>query len=76
MAALGYDAARILFEAMQRSKSLSGQDLAAELTKTRNFDGVTGKISVDANRNAVKLAYMLEMKGGVPTFVSTIAPEI
>lgn len=76
MAALGYDAARILFEAMQRSKSLSGQDLAAELTKTKNFDGVTGKISVDANRNAVKLAYMLEMKGGVPTFVSTIAPGI
>ena len=76
MAALGYDAARILFEAMQRSKSLSGQDLATELTKTKDFDGVTGKISVDANRNAVKLAYMLEMKGGVPTFVSTIEPGI
>ncbi|MDB5339682.1 MAG: Extracellular ligand-binding receptor [Planctomycetaceae bacterium] len=75
LAALGYDAARILFEAMKRSKSLSGADIAAELAKTKDFDGVTGKISIDKDRNAVKPAVMLEMKNGKPAFVSTIQPD-
>lgn len=75
LAALGYDAGRILFEAMKRSPSLQGKDLAAELAKTKDFDGVTGKISIDKDRNAVKPAVMLEMKDGKPTFVSTVQPE-
>lgn len=74
LAALGYDAARILFEAMKRSKSLGGADLAAELAKTKEFDGVTGRISIDADRNAVKPAVILEMKDGQPEFVTTINP--
>ncbi len=74
LAALGYDAARILFEAMGRAKSLGGADLAAELAKTKDFDGVTGRISIDPDRNAVKPAVMLEMKNGQPEFVSTIQP--
>ncbi len=75
LAALGYDAARILFEAMKRAKSLSGADIAAELAKTQDFDGVTGKISIDKDRNAVKPAVMLQMKNGKPEFVSTIQPD-
>ncbi|MFN9717286.1 MAG: ABC transporter substrate-binding protein [Planctomycetota bacterium] len=74
LAALGYDTARVIFEAMKRSGSLDGAALAAELARTREFDGVTGSISLDAKRNAVKPAVMLEMKGGKPTFVTTIAP--
>jgi branched-chain amino acid transport system substrate-binding protein len=74
LAALGYDAARILFAAMRRSKSLKGDEIAAQLAATKDFDGVTGKISIDADRNAVKPAVMLEMKGGAPTFVTTIEP--
>ncbi len=74
LAALGYDAARILFEAMKRAESLGGKDLAAELAKTKDFDGVTGRISIDADRNAVKPAVILEMKDGQPQFVTTISP--
>ena len=75
LAALGYDAARILFAAMKSAKSLSGEDLAAELAKTKGFDGVTGNISIDKDRNAVKPAVMLEMKDGKPNYVSTVNPE-
>lgn len=75
LAALGYDAARILFEAMSRTESLEGADLAAELAKTKDFDGVTGRISIDAERNAVKPAVILEMKDGKPRFVTTIQPD-
>jgi branched-chain amino acid transport system substrate-binding protein len=74
LAALGYDAARILADAMERASSLSGADIAAELAKTKDFDGVTGKISIDEHRNAVKPAVILEMKGGTPTYVTTIEP--
>jgi len=74
LAALGYDAARILAEALKRAKSLSGDDIAAELASTKDFDGVTGKISIDPQRNAVKPAVMLEMLSGTPTYVSTIEP--
>ncbi len=76
LAALGYDAARILFEAMKRTEGLDGKSLAAELAKTKDFDGVTGKISIDADRNAVKPAVILEMKDGKPKFVTTIQPGL
>ena len=75
LAALGYDAARILTDAMGRAGSLAGADIAAALANTKDFDGVTGKISIDENRNAVKPAVILEMKDGVPTYVTTIEPE-
>lgn len=74
LAALGYDAARIVCEAIGRANSVAGADVAAELAKTKEFAGVTGKISIDAGRNAVKPAVILEMKDGVPTYVTTIEP--
>jgi branched-chain amino acid transport system substrate-binding protein len=75
LAALGYDAARILSDAINRAGSLHGDQIAAQLAKTKDFDGVTGKITIDKDRNAVKPAVMLEMKDGQPTYVSTIQPE-
>ncbi len=80
VAALAYDAARILFGAMEQAKSLSGDDLAAALAATRDFPGVTGKISMDAERNARKTAVVLEMRKGpdgriLPRYVTTIEPR-
>lgn len=74
LAALGYDAARLLFDAMKRSPSLSGKDLAAAIAATKDFPAVTGVISMDANRNARKSAVVLEMKNGMPVYVATIDP--
>lgn len=75
LAALGYDSARLLFDAMDRAASLSGKDLAKAINETKDFAGVTGKISMDENRNARKDAVILEVKDGVPSFVTSIAPE-
>jgi branched-chain amino acid transport system substrate-binding protein len=74
MAALAYDATQILRDAINRAGSLSGTAIAAQLAKTKDFDGVTGKITIDEHRNAVKSAVILEMKNGVPTYVTTITP--
>jgi branched-chain amino acid transport system substrate-binding protein len=74
MAALGFDAASILAQAIAKAPSLSGADIAAALAATKDFDGVTGRISIDRDRNAVKPAVILEMKNGVPTVAATIQP--
>ncbi len=74
LAALGYDAARVLFEAMEKSPSLSGKDLAATIAATKDFKGVTGVITLDKDRNASKTAVMLQMKGGVPHFMAAVEP--
>jgi branched-chain amino acid transport system substrate-binding protein len=75
LAALGYDATRILCDAIGHAGSEKGADIAAELAKTKDFNGVTGKISIDSQRNAVKPAVILEMKKGEPTYVTTIHPD-
>jgi len=74
LAALGYDAAAVLMDAMDRSKSLDGIDLAAAIAATKNFKGVTGNITIDKNRNAQKSAVMLEVRDGAPHFVTSIGP--
>jgi branched-chain amino acid transport system substrate-binding protein len=74
LAALGYDAARLLFDAMNRAASLDGKTLAASIAATKEFKGVTGLISMDPDRNAKKSAVVVQMKGGVPVYVTTIAP--
>ncbi|MEZ4362361.1 MAG: ABC transporter substrate-binding protein [Kofleriaceae bacterium] len=74
LAALGYDAARVLFDAMDRAPSLGGKDLAAALAQTKNFAGVTGLITIDANRDAQKKAVVLVIKGGKPAYVTSISP--
>jgi branched-chain amino acid transport system substrate-binding protein len=74
MAALGFDAARLLLAAIEKAPSQSGSDISAALAATKDFDGVTGRISIDPDRNAVKPAIILEMKHGAPTQAATIDP--
>jgi len=77
LAALGYDAAKILFDAMGRAKSLSGPDLRDAIAATKNFGGVTGEITINEQRDAKKSAVVVEMAGDPPTpkYVVTIKPE-
>jgi branched-chain amino acid transport system substrate-binding protein len=74
LAALGYDAARLLFDAMGRAPALDGASLAKAIAETKDFPGVTGKITIDPERNAKKSAVIVQMKGGMPVYVTTIAP--
>ena len=73
-AALGYDAANLLFDAMARAKSLGGPDLAATINGTNGFQGVTGSISIDENRNAKKAAVIERLDNGKFSYFATIQP--
>jgi branched-chain amino acid transport system substrate-binding protein len=74
LAALGYDAAGVLFEAIKRAGTTDGGPLAKAIAETKGYDGVTGTITIDKDRNAVKPAVVLEVKGGKPTFVARVEP--
>ncbi|MFH1017703.1 MAG: ABC transporter substrate-binding protein [Pseudomonadota bacterium] len=72
--ALAYDAAMVLFEAMKRAKSLSGPDLKDAITRTKDFPGVTGVITINAKRNAEKPAVILKIEGRKAKYLKTVAP--
>jgi branched-chain amino acid transport system substrate-binding protein len=75
MAVLGYDAANMLLEALDRAPNTSGKALAAEIAKTKDFKGVSGTITLDKNRNASKPAVILGMKKGAWKFVTNVQPK-
>jgi branched-chain amino acid transport system substrate-binding protein len=74
MAALGYDSAMILADAMKRAGSTDGAKVRDALAATKNYPAITGNITIDGNRNASKPAVILEIKGGAFQYVETIAP--
>lgn len=75
LAALGYDAANILFAAMERSKTGTGTDLRDSIAATKGFKAVTGTITLNEQRDAVKPVVMVERKGGAWVYRATINPN-
>ena len=74
MAALGYDSAMILAEAIKRAGSTEPDKLRAAIAETKDHQGITGKITLDAQRNANKPAVILTIGNGGFQFVEAVAP--
>jgi len=74
MAALGYDSAKILAEAIARAGSTEPEKLRGAIAATKDHDGITGKITLDAQRNANKPAVILGIGDGGFHFVESVAP--
>ena len=74
MAALGYDSAMVLFEAIKRAGTTEGPKLRDAIAATKDHQGITGKITLDEKRNAPKAAVILTVKDGKFNFVETVAP--
>jgi branched-chain amino acid transport system substrate-binding protein len=64
LAATAYDAAHIMFDAIKRANSLEGKAIRDALAATKDFPGVTGKVTFNENRDAVKPIVMIEIKDG------------
>jgi branched-chain amino acid transport system substrate-binding protein len=64
LAATAYDAANIMFDAIKRSSSLDGPAIRDALAATKGFPGVTGNVTFNENRDAVKPIVMIEIKDG------------
>ena len=71
---LGYDAVQVLADAIRRAGSTDGARVRAALATTRNFPGVTGRITIDAQRNASKSAVIFTVRQGKFVYVESVAP--
>ncbi|MEK7690226.1 MAG: ABC transporter substrate-binding protein, partial [Bdellovibrionota bacterium] len=74
LAAMGYDAALVMIDAMKRAGTTDGAKLREALASTKDYPGVTGKITIDAQRNAVKSAVVLKVAGGTFKYQTTVNP--
>ena len=75
LAALGYDAMKVLADAIKRAGTTEGPQLKDAINGTKGFVGVTGTISLDKDRNAVKPAVVLKLQDKKYIYQETIYPE-
>ena len=75
LAALGYDSMKVLADAINRAGGTDSAKLRDAIAATSNFPGVTGQITIDAERNAVKPAVVLKLQDSKFVYETTIYPE-
>lgn len=73
-AALGYDTYGMVAEAIKTAKSTKPEDINAALTTLKDYQGITGTITLDKNRNPVKSAVILEGANGKFKFRTRVNP--
>jgi branched-chain amino acid transport system substrate-binding protein len=74
-AALGYDAARVVFDAIKRAGSTDSQVIRDALAQTKDFPGVSGNITIDSNRNASKPVVVLAIQDERIQYFEKINPN-
>ena len=74
LAALGYDSALMLIDAIKRAGSDDPAKIRDALEQTKGLQVSTGIISLDANHNPIKSAVVIEMKDGKQVFKEKINP--
>ena len=74
MAGLGYDSAIVLADAIKRAGSIDSQKLRDAIAATKDFAAVTGKITINENRDASKSAVILKIEGGKFNYLETVEP--
>ena len=74
-AALGYDAVNLLADAIKRAGGTDSEKLRDAIANTKDFPGVTGKITINPERNANKSAVIITIKDGALHYFETIEPK-
>ena len=75
LAALGYDAMKVLAASMGTADKIEGPAIRDQIAKTKDFTGVTGNLTLGADRNPVnKKLVVLEIKNGDLALKASIDP--
>jgi branched-chain amino acid transport system substrate-binding protein len=74
LSALSYDAVKLVADAVARAQSTEKGALRRALAATRDFPGVTGRTTLNAQRDADKDAAIISVKAGRLVFVETVRP--
>jgi branched-chain amino acid transport system substrate-binding protein len=73
-AALGYDSVQLMVRGIKDANAADPVKLAAALAKVTNFEGITGKMTIDEKHNPVKTGVILEYKDGKQVMNTRIQP--
>jgi branched-chain amino acid transport system substrate-binding protein len=73
LATLAYDAANLLFAAIEKAGTEDTTQVAEALAGI-TWDGVTGSISFDAQHNPIKNAVVIQVADGIRSFYESVAP--
>ena len=73
VSALSYDSYNMLLDAIERARKLDSNLISQELSKTKDFEGVTGVITIE-NGNAIKSIVILKVEDNRFKYVSSVKP--
>jgi branched-chain amino acid transport system substrate-binding protein len=73
-ASLGYDAVRILAEAITRAGTVDRKLIRDQIAATKSYQGVSGTISMGPDRDPIKPVAMIRIDGGKTHFAGWITP--
>jgi branched-chain amino acid transport system substrate-binding protein len=73
-AALGYDALKIFAEAVRRANGLDRKAIRDQIAATRDYQGVSGTITMGPDRNPIKPVAMIRIENGQMNFAGWVNP--
>lgn len=73
-AALGYDSAKLIADAIKKAGTADPQKIRDELEQTTDFQGVTGKVIIGKDHNPIKAAFIISYKDGKQVLADKILP--
>lgn len=74
-AALAYDAVQLLAQAIKDANSTNPEDIKNALANIKDFEGVTGKMTIDKQHNPIKAGVIIEFKDGKQVMNTRIEPK-
>ncbi|MEZ0392307.1 MAG: ABC transporter substrate-binding protein [Pseudobdellovibrionaceae bacterium] len=74
LSSVAYDATKMLIKAIEASPEIKASAIRDQLAAVKEFQGATGKITIDDKRNAVKSAVVVQVDGSNNKYVTTINP--
>lgn len=74
MAAMGYDAAKLLVDGIKRANSTEAGKIKDALSATKKFSSVSGEMSLNENHDAVRGVVIIELKDGKQVYKETVRP--
>lgn len=74
-AALGHDAAGMLFEAIRRAESANPDEIREQLGKLAGFKGVSGPVSFAADRTARRPAFIVQLANGAGKLIQKLPAD-
>jgi len=74
VSALAFDTLQLIADALRRAGSAEPPAIRAALASTREFQGITGRISMDSGRNARKPAVIIGVRDGAFRFLRVVDP--